>query len=374
MMGVAGGIPAEIVREHIERLTALMREQDVAATLLFHPSNMLAFTGTTHSAWDRLVCGAITREGEALVLCPAFERPGVAEETSVPTIHTWVEEEDAYARFATLLADAGVSSGRVAVDGRMWIDTWRRFEHALGGRELVDGEPLLREVRMCKSPAEVRLLQRAHERGEQVFLALRDMIRAGVSELELQREVARRFAAEGLAAAPMIQTGANGAIPHHLPDETVIEPGDIVVIDSVVIVDAYHNDLTRTFAVGSISDRAHDAYHTVRRAQAAAIEAARPGVACGDLDGIARRVIADAGYGEYFTHRLGHGMGIECHEPPFLVGGNRETLRPGNCVTIEPGIYIPGEFGIRIEDDIVITDDGCQVLRGELMTDVSEGF
>ena len=112
----------------------------------------------------------------------------------------------------------------------------------------------------------------------------------------------------------------------------------------------------------------------VRAAQAAAIEAARPGVTAESLDKIARKVITDAGFGQFFTHRLGHGIGIECHEPPYLVGGNRQHLRPGMCMTIEPGIYIPGEFGIRIEDDIVITADGCQVIAGELKTDITDAF
>lgn len=374
MVPLGSGIPAEIVREHVEKLTLLMKQEDVAATIVFHPSNMLAFTGTGHHAWDRLVCGAITADGEVLVICPAFERPGIEDDTNLPTIHTWEEHEDSYARLAAALRAAGVKQGRIGVDGRTWIDTWTRFHAALEGCELLSGETLLREVRLCKSATEIAALRAAHARGERIFLALKEMVRAGVTERGLQEEVAAKFAGEGFRVSPMVQTGPNGAIPHHWADDSVIEEGHTVVIDSVTTTHAYNNDLTRTFVVGEPSPRAKQAYQAVRQAQAAAIEAARPGLACGELDAIARGVIEEAGFGEYFTHRLGHGMGIECHEPPFLVGGNDETLRAGECVTIEPGIYVPGEFGIRIEDDILITEDGCEVIRGDLPTDVTDAF
>jgi Xaa-Pro aminopeptidase len=172
----------------------------------------------------------------------------------------------------------------------------------------------------------------------------------------------------------MIQSGPNAAVPHNPTGERALQEGDAIVVDSVIRVDGYNNDLTRTYALGAPSPRAKEAYKAVRKAQAAAIDAARPGVECGELDRIARQVITEAGFGEYFLHRLGHGMGIECHEPPYLVGGNTEKLRAGMCMSVEPGIYARGEFGIRIEDDILISDDGCEVIRGELPTDVTAAF
>jgi Xaa-Pro aminopeptidase len=172
----------------------------------------------------------------------------------------------------------------------------------------------------------------------------------------------------------MIQSGPNAAIPHNPTGERRLQEGDAIVVDSVVQFNGYYNDLTRTFALGEPPPRAKQAYRAVRRAQQAAIEAARPGIACEKLDRIARGIIAEAGFGQYFAHRLGHGIGIEVHEPPYLVGGNRETLRPGMCMSVEPGVYIPGEFGIRIEDDILITEDGCEVIRGGLSTDVTHAF
>ena len=233
---------------------------------------------------------------------------------------------------------------------------------------------MIREVRICKSELEQNALRGAHRRGERAFLEMKSIIRGGASEIELQRELAEKLAPEGISITPMVQSGPNGAIPHNPTGDRKLQEGDTVVMDSVTPFDGYFNDITRTYAIGEPSDRAKKAYRTVRRAQQAAIDAAKPGVECQQLDKIARGIITDAGFGEFFTHRLGHGLGIEVHEPPFLVGGNTEKLRAGMCVTMEPGIYVPGEFGIRIEDDVLITETGCEVISGELTTDVTDAF
>lgn len=367
-------IPEDIVREHVARLQELMRQDDLAALLVFDSSNMLAFTGTPHAASDRLTCGTVTRDGEVIVVCPAFERPAVTGAESIATVHTWEEHEDAYGCFADALKQAGVRSGKLGVDGRIWLEAWYRFTEVCETLHLQSAEHLIREVRICKSPAEQELLRTAHRKGERVFLALQEMIRPGVSEIELQRELVQRFELEGITLNPLIQSGPNAAVPHNPTGERALQEGDAIVVDSVIRVDGYNNDLTRTYALGEPSKRTKDAYKAVRKAQAAAIEAARPGVECGELDRIARQIITEAGFGEYFLHRLGHGMGIECHEPPYLVGGNTEKLRPGMCMSVEPGIYVRGEFGIRIEDDILISEDGCEVIRGELPTEVTDAF
>lgn len=374
MVPVDQDIPESIVHEHITRLQELMRAQDFAAVLVFDTSNMLAFTGTPHASSDRLACAAVTRDGDVRVVCPAFERSAVARAESIASVHTWEEHEDPYRCFAEALAQAGVRSGKLGVDGRIWLQSWYRVIAACEPLELCLAEALIREVRICKSPAEQDLLRGAHRRGERVFLKLSEMMRPGISELELQGELSAHFSRQGLKLSPMIQSGPNGAIPHNPTGQRILQPGDTVVVDSVTVARGYHNDLTRTYAVGQPPHRAKEAYQAVRRAQAAAIEAARPGVRCGELDRIARQVIGEAGFGECFIHRLGHGIGLECHEPPYLVRGNEEELRPGMCMTVEPGIYVRGEFGIRLEDEILITEDGCELISGELQTDVTDAF
>lgn len=368
-------IPEPIVREHIAKAQELMREHGLAALQIFQSSNMLAYAATPHSSTDRLTCAAVTADGELIVVCPAFERPAVASAEGLGTIHTWEEHEDPFACFAGALRAAGVRTGKLGLDGRTWLQWAMRFEEAVDPLLVEPAEHVLREVRICKTPAEQEVLREAHRKGERAFLALRDgLLRPGVREIDLCEELFRRFEDDGIVVRPLIQSGPNGSIPHNPTGERELQEGDTVVIDSVIRWCGYHNDITRTFAVGTPSDKAREAYQVVRRAQAAAIEAARPGVPCARLDEIARKIIADAGFRPYFTHRLGHGMGLEGHEPPYLSGGETEILRPGMCCTVEPGIYVPGEFGIRIEDDILITADGCEVIHGELPTDVSAAF
>ena len=374
MVSIAASIPDGVVRENVERLRAAMRKNDTAAVIVFHPSNMLALTGTPHAAWDRLTCAAVTRDGGVHLVCPTFERPGVRGAEPHATIHTWDEDQDAYAVLADALRSDGAAKGRIGVDGRVWLESWYAFCGALPDANLHNGEALLRAVRIRKSSVVVEIMRAAHRRGERVFLELQRIIRAGASEIELHRELQARFAGDGLTVNPMIQSGPNGAIPHNPTGDRELREGDNVVVDSVTVTDGFHNDLTRTFAIGKPTPRARQAYDAVRRAQAAAIEMMRPGARCGDVDTAARAIIEAACFGAFFTHRLGHGIGIEVHEPPYLNGANDELLEPGMCVTVEPGVYVPGEFGVRIEDDVVITDNGCEVLRGELQTDVSPAF
>lgn len=374
MSSLGTQIPETIVRENVARLSDLMRADDFVAVIIFHPANMLAFTGTPHASSDRLTCAVVTRDSRVHLLCPAFERPAVAGAETNATVHTWEEHENPYDSFARVLRECGIRTGKIGLDGRVWLEAWQAFAVALKNHQLATAEPLLRETRIIKSPAAKALLREAHLSGEQLFLALNESLRPGVSEIELYHQLQARFAADGLFVDPMIQSGPNGAVPHNPTGERRLQAGDTLVVDSVIVRDGFHNDLTRTYAVGEPSPRAKEAYQTVRRAQAAAIAAARPGVECRELDEIARGVISVAGFGDYFTHRLGHGMGIEGHEPPYLVGGNAEKLRPGMCMSVEPGIYVPGEFGIRIEDDILITDTGCEVLRGSLPTDMTDVF
>jgi Xaa-Pro dipeptidase len=371
---LGSGIPEPVVREHIARLAALMQANDVAATVIFHPANLLAFVGTDHGPTDRLSCALITNEGHVLHVCPFFEQPAIAAQTSLPEIITWTETQNPYQVLADAAAGHGIRSGALAVDGRMWLSAYDAIESAFSSFQLIDGEPLLREVRICKTPFEIELMRLAHRRGERVFEFLKTQIIAGKTEREIRDTAGEHFLAEGFAVAPYVQTGPMAAIPHHSSDNTPLEIGHTVVVDSVTTTARYFNDLTRTYAIGEPPQRAKQAYAAVRAAQQAAIQAARPGATCGSVDAAARQVIEDAGFGEYFIHRLGHGLGLEVHEPPYFVGGNDEVLRTGMVLTVEPGIYVPGEFGIRIEDDITITEDACEVIAGDLATDVTTAF
>ncbi len=365
------GIPGEIVADLVRRVRDGLTDAGLEAVVAFDRSNMLAVTGVSHCSSDRMVCAAVLRDGSVHVACPAFERAAFARAESTVAIHPWEEDENPYAAFAAALRTAGVRSGRIGLDGRTWISAQEAFSQAFGGERVIAADSVFRQSRICKSDAELAILRAAHRRGERVFLAAMDLVRPGVAELRLHAELCKRMDTMGITVDPLVQSGPTAADPHQPAGDRALQDGDAVVIDSVITHCGYVNDLTRTYAVGAPDAEVRAAYRAVRDAQAAAIDAAGPGVECRELDRIARSVIARAGFDGCMLHRLGHGIGLEGHEPPYLNGANSERLRPGMCVTIEPGIYVRGRFGIRIEDDLIITPTGCEVIGGQLATDVS---
>jgi len=225
-----------IVRENVARLADLMRADDFVAVIVFHPANMLAFAGTPHASSDRLTCAAVTRDCRVHLLCPAFERPAVAGAETIATIHTWEEHENPYDSFARVLREFGIRTGKIGLDGRVWLAAWQAFAAALKNHQLDCAEPLLRETRIIKSPAAQELLRTAHLHGEQLFLALSDLIQPGVSEIELYRQLQARFAADGLFVDPMIQSGRM-AVPHNPTGKRRLQDGDTMVVDSVIVHD-----------------------------------------------------------------------------------------------------------------------------------------
>jgi Xaa-Pro aminopeptidase len=237
--------------------------------------------------------------------------------------------------------------------------------------ELGLASELMRELRMVKDAAEIALLREAAHAADRVVAQIAAGQLVGRTEADVSREVRERLIAEGHESASfaIVGSGPNSASPHHNPGERVIEAGDPIVLDIGGTVSGYGSDITRMLWVtGGDPSKGPSAeflavFELVRRAHAAATEAVRPGVACGELDEMARRVISAGGHGAEFIHRLGHGIGLEAHEEPYLVAGNPEQLRPGHAFSVEPGIYLAGRFGVRIEDIVVCTDDGPDVLN-----------
>ena len=219
-------------------------------------------------------------------------------------------------------------------------------------------------ARMCKDEAEREAMRHASKVNDKVMGEIQKQVRAGAVESELAAEVNRLYRENGGTAGPqLVCFGPNGADPHHGGDETVIKPGDSVIFDIFAPVGRYWCDMTRTVFFGSVSEKQREVYELVRRANEAAEARAKPGVLLSELDATARGVITDAGYGKYFTHRLGHGCGLECHEPPDVSGATEVPLQPGMVFSVEPGIYLPGAFGVRIEDLVLVTETGCEVLN-----------
>lgn len=225
----------------------------------------------------------------------------------------------------------------------------------------------LYDLRTIKTPDEIEKITAAQRIAEQALARLMETLHAGMTEREtaiaLDFEM-RRLGAEELSFETIALTGAHTSMPHGVPDDRVIQQEDFVLMDFGAVVDGYHSDMTRTVCIGQPTAEMYEVYQIVRTAQDAARAAAKPGISGKALDSAARKIIEDAGYGEAFGHSLGHGVGLEIHEFPVASPSREQLLEPGNVVTIEPGIYLPGKFGVRIEDFVVITEDGCRTLTG----------
>jgi Xaa-Pro aminopeptidase len=302
-------------------------------------------------------------EAMAAAACPA----GVA---GLVEVVAWDETDDPYALVAARASGPG-SATRLLVDPGLPARHTLALQIALPDRTFGLATGVTGELRMVKSAGEIELLRRAALAADRVIGQIAAGSLVGRAEAAVSREVRERLIAEGHEAASfaIVASGSNGASPHHEASDRIIQPGDPIVLDIGGTVAGYGSDITRMLWVtGGDPSKGPTSeflavFDLVRRAHAVAIEAVRPGVACGDLDEVARRVIRDGGHGLEFIHRLGHGIGLEAHEEPYLVGGNPEQLRPGHAFSIEPGVYLAGRFGVRIEDIVVCTDDGPDVLN-----------
>jgi Xaa-Pro aminopeptidase len=283
----------------------------------------------------------------------------------------WGETEDPFQLCAGLLKDAlgGATVHRVGVADRMWAMHALALGAALPDARLETAGTVLSELRMVKSPAEVEALRAAGEAIDRVHEQLPGWRWVGRTEREVGRDIAEAIVAEGHQTVNfvIVASGPNGASPHHDTGDRRIQRGDVVVVDiGGTTADGYCSDSTRTYVVGSLADAPDDFgpyYRVLREAQETSCAAVAPGVSCEAVDAAARDLIAAAGYGDFFVHRTGHGIGLEEHEEPYIVAGNSLPLRPGMAFSIEPGIYLPGRHGARIEDIVVCTDTGVDLLN-----------
>jgi len=357
--------PHAVLAERLRRLAGLAATSGFDVVLITPGPDLAYFIGHSIGSHERLTCLVVPAAGAPSLLVPTLERPGWSgspvEEMEV-AIGTWTDGEDPYSALAELMPpDARVLS----------VDYHMPAVHALGAQAIVPGSELtlageaIAELRMRKSADEVAALAGAGASIDRVQGRIGEWLRPGRTENEVAADIGAAIVAEGHARPDfvIVGSGPNGASPHHEASDRVIQPGDVVVVDiGGPMPSGYFSDCTRTYlageADGGVPDRVREVHDLVRRAQAAGVAAVRPGVTAESIDAASRSVIEQAGFGEFFITRTGHGIGLEVHEHPYLVAGNTITLEEGMAFSVEPGVYLPGEFGVRIEDIVVVGESG----------------
>ncbi len=359
-------LPPQAYRQRWDRARRLMSDEGLAALFCEPATNFEYLVGASFGRSERLIALLIPAAGDPFIVAPEFEveRVGRALNT-VSDIRGWAEHEDPFQLVAHALRDSG--PGRIGIEPTTRFGMVSRLRQALPRRELVDATPLFDRLRMVKSGDELALIRRAISITETSIAATFAGLEAGVTDREVARHLGEQMGRRGARGGGLVQFGPNTAVPHGGTEERRLKRGMPVLIDAGCRVHGYRSDITRMHFFGDDpSPQYREVHNTVLAAQRAAARAGKPGVECQQLDRVAREIIAAAGYGKFFTHRLGHGLGMDGHEPPYLVEGNRRQLEPGMVFTIEPGIYLPNLWGVRIEDDFVVTQDGLEPLSSPL--------
>jgi Xaa-Pro aminopeptidase len=357
--------------DRVRAARAIAEELGIDLLVVTPGSDLRYLCGYNAHAMERLTALAVPRRGEPLLVVPRLEAPMVAAGPAGGLeldLVAWDETDDPFARLAEqVTARLGATPARVAVGARTWAEHALGVQRALPGASLELAGPVVDRLRRVKSPAEVAELAFAGAAIDRVHARMAEWLRAGRTEAEVGADIAVAIREEGHTGVDftIVASGPNGASPHAEVSDRTVGAGDVVVVDiGGETATGYRSDCTRTYAVGAEPGaEVAEWYAVLQAAQEAATAAVRPGVTAEQVDAVARDLIAGAGWGEQFLHRTGHGIGLDTHEAPYIVAGNDLPLEPGMAFSVEPGIYLAGRVGARIEDIVVCTDDGVRTLN-----------
>lgn len=357
-------ITAEEFKARLEYAQQLMAELNPKFDALFFApgTSLYYFTGIRWGLSERLAGFVLPRTGHPVAFCPGFEEGRFREQMRFPIeLRVWQEDESPTKLAANALADQGVRTGRLGVEETVYFTFSDHLRAAATGFEYVSADPITIACRGRKSAHELELMRLACAATFDVYKPVFAALREGLSQEDIAQMVQAGFSKMGLRGGALVLLGASAALPHGTRKPQTLKEGDVVLIDGGCAVDGYASDVTRTGIFGKPSEKIVKAYELNRKAQDAALDAARAGRLSGTVDDAARAVIVNGGFGpgyKYFTHRLGHGIGLDGHEHPYLVKGSTTNLEANMTFSNEPGIYVPGEFGMRCEDDMVIMPEG----------------
>jgi Xaa-Pro dipeptidase len=370
MKAQATPITVDERKGRLEKARRLMAEQRIDAIMLTGGTSMVYFTGMEWWLSERLTAAVIPARGSAFIVTPKFEEERTLEQARTgplgaeTSVLTWEEDENPYQLVLQGLRAAGIATGSIGVEETVRFVFSDGVARAAPAIRLTSATPVTAGCRMVKDDHELALMRLASQVTLKAYEAAYKSLKDGMTQREFADLVAKAHRQLGFEGSAGVQVGTYSAMPHGSVAPQTIREGTILLMDGGCKVEGYSSDLSRTFVLGRATDRMKQVFDIELRAQTTALEAARPGLECQAVDAAARKVIEDAGFGpgyKYFTHRVGHGMGMDGHEWPYLVKGNTLPLAKGMTFSDEPGIYIPGEFGVRLEDDMVITETGAEL-------------
>lgn len=363
-------ITREERQDRQEQARKVMVEKGLDAIVLMEGTSLRYFTGIRWWGGERLFALVLPAKGKSFYVCPAFEEGRAHEQMANSPdgadadVRVWQEDESPYELVAQGLKQYGISTGKIGMEETIRFVFVDGISKASPHATIASATGVTAACRMVKSAHEIALMRLASQVTLAVYQAVYQALREGMTQSEVSNLIDTAYGRTGFPGDASVMMGQFTAFPHGSTTPQVIREGSIVMIDDGCVVEGYQSDITRTFVLGKASEKMKQVFDIVHRAQSAALAAARPGAECGGVDTAARKVITEAGYGpdyKYFTHRLGHGLGMDGHEWPYLVRGNATKLQANITTSNEPGIYIRGEFGIRLEDDMHITENGAEL-------------
>lgn len=352
-------------KARVKSLQKIAKRDGVDYFFIAPGANLLYFTGLSMGTSERPTMVVVPAEGEVFAYCPKFESGKVEKVTGIDKFINYTDEEGPYETLKRWVKQEKIKPQAVIAMEFLAarLKEYDVVKNALPGMELVDARLLMAELRMVKDEKELELIQKASDISDEMMQAMFKELKPGAKESELRKAGMKVIEDHGVKLSFMsVASGPKASDPHSTSEDRVIQKGEFVIIDIGAVYEGYTSDITRTLPSGKVSAELEEIYDVVKAANKAGKEAIKPGVTCEYIDQVTRKVIEDAGYGEYFTHRTGHGMGLEVHEEPYIVEGNKEELKVGYVFTVEPGIYIPGLGGVRIEDDVVVTESGSKTM------------
>lgn len=324
--------------------------------------NMTYLTGFTTKSLERFTAAIYPSEGEQFIVVPKLDEEKASKLSTMRKVYAWTDEEGPIETLRRSMKETGLTNGTVGCEGSVTLSIMETVKRAVPGIEFRNVSSLLQKHRVVKDEEEIQRTKEASKILEKAMRSGMETLHEGLTERDVGFHIAQEMIRLGADQAVfcMVQSGPNSAMPHHEAGERKIRNGDAIVIDCVCNYKGYHADITRSLMLGGATDEYGKIYRIVLDAQENAIKSVKPDVSAQAIDGVARQTITRQGYGQFFIHRTGHGLGLEVHEDPHIRQGNPSPVVTNMIFTVEPGIYVPGKFGIRIEDNIIVAKDGCE--------------